>query len=97
MAGTFIFLFQQAIWYPINNRLAEFLSIIRGESLLVDYGSYITSAKWERKRQEFFQCCLFEGFCAGCGIIPEIYNIHHLTYERLGEEYLEDLIALCQI
>lgn len=59
------------------------------------YAVYIISPEWQAKRLEFFDCSLFEGTCAACGTIPDSYNIHHLTYTRLGEEKLEDLVALC--
>lgn len=61
----------------------------------VDYETYIRSPAWHKIREEFLSCILFEGFCAACGGVPSVYQIHHMTYTRLGQENLEDLVALC--
>ena len=38
-----------------------------------------------------------EGFrCAVCRRGDRLLEVHHLTYERLGAELLEDVVALCQ-
>jgi hypothetical protein len=60
-----------------------------------DYKKYISSDEWRRIREEFLTCELFEGFCAACGNTPDSFHIHHMTYARLKNEKLEDLIALC--
>lgn len=58
----------------------------------MDYEQYIISVDWMYKRQEAlyrdgYKCCL-------CGRNREL-EVHHLTYERLGNENLEDLMTLC--
>ncbi len=65
------------------------------ETLEVRYSDYIRSRSWKEKRNEFLASNLFEDCCAACREKKESYNVHHMTYERLGAEQLEDLVALC--
>ena len=57
-----------------------------------DYNKYIKSAKWKNKKKEVFKERGKE--CEQCGDQHYIH-VHHLTYERLGDENLEDLQILC--
>lgn len=58
----------------------------------MDYQEYLTSAHWysivRRKRQSV------NNQCEVCGS-PHNLQVHHLAYERLGNEDLEDLQVLC--
>lgn len=59
----------------------------------VQYGQYICSPDWKRRREWAMQSggrC-----CATCSSTKRL-EVHHKTYERLGAERLEDLIVLCQ-
>ncbi len=56
------------------------------------YDDYLRSPQWRDKRAAYFasdrpQACV-------CGEKQRMC-LHHMTYERVGEELLEDLIALC--
>jgi 5-methylcytosine-specific restriction endonuclease McrA len=54
--------------------------------------TYYASLTWKRlvaKKEE--QC---NGTCERCGLRP-MEQVHHLTYDRLYHEQLEDLEALC--
>lgn len=57
-----------------------------------DYATYLHSAAWMDTRRRYFgsdqpQDCI-------CGATHEL-QLHHLTYERVGEEELADLTPLC--
>jgi 5-methylcytosine-specific restriction endonuclease McrA len=57
------------------------------------YREYLTSDLWKSKREKI----LFrdKNICQECKIKPA-EEIHHITYENLYNELLEDLIALCK-
>lgn len=65
------------------------------------YHRYIYSRAWRIRRQQEIRradhCCEFCGYQVGsmedmrdCHL-----QVHHLSYERLGDEAQEDLIVLC--
>lgn len=69
-----------------------------------EYGQYLSSPHWqalrklklERQRDELGYNC-----CEECGARPQAakktaLSVHHITYERLGEEPLEDLRIICR-
>ncbi len=60
------------------------------------YENYITSQKWDRKRLEKLREVGFK--CEECGAkrFEKHLQAHHKTYDRLGNEELEDLIILCE-
>lgn len=69
-----------------------------------EYRAYLQSPKWKALRQLVFERArknansnnLF-GVCEKCGYQPwkPILQVHHLTYERVFHEELDDLILLC--
>lgn len=61
-------------------------------SKYVDYKKYISSKEWKEKKEEVFNQRGKE--CEQCGYQYRLH-VHHLTYERLGNERLEDLQILC--
>jgi 5-methylcytosine-specific restriction endonuclease McrA len=56
------------------------------------YHAHIESDAWKEIRRRVFARC--KGVCEGCGQRPAV-QVHHLTYERLGDELLFDLVAVC--
>jgi hypothetical protein len=58
----------------------------------MNYRAYIRSEAWRRKRTEVIRRA--RGMCERCGRWP-IVNVHHLSYARLGDEPLTDLIGAC--
>ena len=58
------------------------------------YKKYIKSQEWKEKRQAELEACDFKCECDG-GCIREATQIHHLHYDTLGNESMEDLQALC--
>jgi 5-methylcytosine-specific restriction endonuclease McrA len=61
------------------------------------YAVYIASTEWAAKRQEVMararQGSAFP-VCESCGVSPAT-EVHHLSYRRLGNEPLDDLMAVC--
>ena len=58
-----------------------------------EYQAYLKSPKWQATRKRLYRA--YEYKCAMCGS-PKNLNVHHITYENLGEEKDEDLTVLCQ-
>jgi len=63
-----------------------------------DYEKYFDLPHW----QDFRKQKLGKNCCEKCGASPEkvtretALHVHHLTYERLGEELIEDVIIICR-
>lgn len=61
----------------------------------IDYKDYLSSDKWKDVKRRYK-----EKFSTNCFICDEPYKnnyaFHHVTYERLGNEDLEDIVPVCQ-
>ena len=60
----------------------------------MNYKAYMRSDEWKALRQKKLEACQHKCECEG-GCYREATQVHHLHYETLGEESLEDLQALC--
>ena len=58
------------------------------------YEAHIRSAQWKQMRKALFT--MRGELCEGCGYGSATLQIHHLTYERLGNERFADLKILCR-
>lgn len=61
--------------------------------LFEDYREYLESSHWDnirlaRLKKDGYQCQI-------CGSGKNLC-VHHLTYDRIGREQMDDLITLCQ-
>jgi len=56
------------------------------------YDHYLRSEQWQQKRQAILER---DGHCVKC-FRERSLVVHHLTYKRVGNELLEDLITLCR-
>ena len=61
---------------------------------MLDYQKYMRSKEWKAKRQAKLESCDHKCECEG-GCYRKATQIHHLHYDTLGEEGMEDLQALC--
>lgn len=57
-----------------------------------EYQAYLNSAKWKAKRYKVLRRASFR--CEKCGK-RQATQIHHLTYRRIFNEPLTDLLAVC--
>lgn len=57
-----------------------------------DYQKYIASPEWKKKRDERIK--LDNNQCQICGSKTKL-EVHHLTYDRVFQEDMDDLITLC--
>lgn len=56
------------------------------------YNDYLSSEEWKLRRSKVMTRCL--GLCEGC-LDNHASQVHHLTYEHVGEEFLFELVGLC--
>lgn len=57
------------------------------------YDRYLASPEWGKRRRQVLARA--KGSCEGCGEHPPT-EVHHLTYEHVGHEFLFELVALCE-
>lgn len=58
-----------------------------------EYRRYLASEEWEKTRQ---RALAYHGRrCAACGTTKRL-QVHHLTYARLGHEWMSDFRILCK-
>lgn len=57
------------------------------------YQEYLQSPGWHRKRAAVLKRA--RGTCEGCLTRPAV-EVHHLTYEHVGDELLFELVAVCE-
>ncbi len=56
------------------------------------YAAYLKTPEWARKRAQVMQRA--NNTCEGCGT-SRAHQVHHKTYEHIGEEFLWELVAVC--
>src|SRR5207249_699404 len=56
------------------------------------YNDYLDSELWQRTKRRY-RVSRSPQQCLVCGDLH--YELHHQTYERLGEEEMRDLVPLC--
>ena len=57
-----------------------------------DYSEYLNSDPWRRRRAKVLERA--SGLCEGC-MTNAATEVHHTTYQHLGNEFAFELIALC--
>ncbi len=58
-----------------------------------EYDAYLGSPEWRARREKIL--VRSKRICEMCGSEPAT-DVHHLTYERVGEELDTDLLGLCR-
>lgn len=82
--------------WQIGALAVAFLALVLAVKLWprkIDYNTYMRSPAWKLKRAACIRRA--RGRCQECGRKEKHLHAHHLTYERLGHEKKDDLIALC--
>jgi 5-methylcytosine-specific restriction endonuclease McrA len=65
---------------------------IPGAEFWKRYYEHLASDRWADLRRRVLARC--KGTCEGCGLRPAV-QVHHLNYDRLGDELLFDLVGVC--
>ena len=58
-----------------------------------DYQKYLQSSHWRKVKAQYKK--RYKYVCYLCGA-TDILHLHHVTYERIGNENLTDLVYLCE-
>jgi len=58
------------------------------------YAEYLETPEWQEKRRLVIERA--RGICEGCRV-RHASQVHHLTYENIGDEFLWQLVAVCRI
>jgi hypothetical protein len=56
------------------------------------YEEYLAGPVWKKKREKILERA--GGICEGCRAKPAT-QVHHLSYEHVGDEFLFELVAVC--
>jgi len=56
------------------------------------YDQYLASPEWKERRRKVLLRA--QGICEGCRDAAAT-EVHHLTYDNVGEEFLWQLVAIC--
>ena len=56
------------------------------------YNTYLQTPQWKARRAQVLKRA--NGLCEGCRESRAV-QVHHLTYEHVGNEFLFELVALC--
>jgi hypothetical protein len=57
-----------------------------------EYAAYLDSPEWQAKRKRAMARA--RGQCEGCQAARAV-EVHHLTYDHVGNEFLWELVAVC--
>jgi 5-methylcytosine-specific restriction endonuclease McrA len=57
-----------------------------------DYADYLSSPEWKAKRLKVLRRA--DNICEGCGE-RKATEVHHLSYRHVGNEFLWELVAIC--
>ncbi len=82
-------------WLTTPKRLDVGTVMARSAELKrMPYKDYLKSDEWRRLRLMVLRRA--GGRCERCGKNNGEWNVHHLTYDRRGNELLSDLVLLCK-
>ena len=78
--------------YARENAQREAQRVQESKAWWAWYNGYLESPQWKRRRQLALE--RDGGICQGCRVRKAV-QVHHLTYERVGNEMLFDLVSVC--
>jgi hypothetical protein len=81
-------------WEAASKKSADKIMNADDSAFWLAYEKYLASPIWRKKREKVFERAT--GICEGCRENPAT-QVHHLSYEHVGEEYLFELVAICEV
>ena len=80
-------------WREVQNERLAAERAAKEAEWQVRYQTYLQSAEWRAKRALVMKRADY--ICEGCGLHPAT-DVHHLSYEHMGGEFLWELRAVCR-
>lgn len=77
----------------VKNKKKSKKPVVKASTLKEAYQKYLNSKEWKKKRDKFKE--LKGGKCEVCGSTENLH-VHHLNYDCLGKETINDLACLCK-
>jgi hypothetical protein len=84
---------ERSAWYEARRKNWEEDQAREKAEFWERYEAYLQTPEWREKRARVLERA--GGVCEGCGERRPVHA-HHLTYERVGDEMLFDLAAVCR-
>ena len=93
LTAAWKFKFVRPVWAYAQGSAISIADLSAGRtSMNEEYATYLSSDAWKQKRMQRIAISNFR--CAACGCKNNI-EVHHLTYARIFNEEMEDLLPLC--
>ena len=78
---------------------AEIDRLVEEKTWRAKYEGYLQTPRWFAKRRaKLWESNFTCADCGYCGLTHPVdiqLHVHHKTYERLGDECMDDLVVLC--
>jgi hypothetical protein len=79
-------------WEAAAKESAEKIKNADESAFWLAYEEYLAGPAWRRKREKVFERA--GGVCEGCRE-QQATQVHHLSYEHVGGEFIFELVAVC--
>ena len=80
------------IYLSLSSAVSRIINQERSDEWWTQYGNYLASPEWHAIRRKIIDAS--RGICEYCRTSPAV-QVHHKTYDRVGQERMEDLSAVC--
>jgi hypothetical protein len=80
-------------WQRKKSEAAAKIDEVANNKFWSGYSEYLATPEWAERRRLVLKRAA--GICEGCGIAAAA-EVHHLSYEHVGSEFLFELVAICQ-
>ena len=94
---------KESYWIPQIKSQADLVAEAQPKSQVEEWlakqdlqsyeGAYLNSVRWRRLRALVLKRA--KGLCEGCGE-ANATEVHHLSYNHIGDEFLWELVAVCR-
>ena len=94
--------FEQRVWSEYHEKQECYKALRRfyheqqrqigREQWIAQYNRYLDSQEWKERRRQVLNRA--GNVCEGC-LSNKATEVHHLTYQNIGDEFLFELVAVC--
>lgn len=83
---------KQKQWSDAKSQYYQELKSEQNQAWFEEYNNYLSTPDWKQKRQKVLNRS--NRVCEGC-LEKTATQVHHKTYQNVGNEFLFELVALC--